>query len=180
LRQDQSIRTVSNRDARDLARTAAIKASDEVGEAKAELVADGIDRDIPANNKTGKPAEVHHWAANRGAEGAWIELSWRQAQRLREVVLKFDTGFQRELTLSASDSISRAIVRAPQPETVRDYTVTVTGADGRQRTVATVTGNHQRLNRITFEPVDALAVRITATKTNGAEEVRIFEVRCYA
>ncbi|HEU0141504.1 MAG TPA: FAD-dependent oxidoreductase [Bryobacteraceae bacterium] len=180
LRQDQSIRTVSNRDTRDLARTAAIKASGEVGEAKAALVTDGIDRDIPANKRTGKPGEVHHWAANVGSREAWIELSWRQAQRLREVVLKFDTGFQRELTLSASDSISRAIVRAPQPETVRDYTVTVTGADGRQHTVATVTGNHQRLNRVTFEPVDALSVRITATKTNGAEEVRIFEVRCYA
>ncbi|MCZ2074321.1 MAG: FAD-dependent oxidoreductase [Bryobacteraceae bacterium] len=180
LRQDQSIRTVSNHDTRDLARTAAIKSSGEVGEAKAALVTDGIDRDIPPNKKTGKPGEVHHWAAKPDSREAWIELSWRQPQRLREVVLKFDTGFQRELTLSASDSISRAIVRAPQPETVRDYTVTVTGADGRQRTVATITGNHQRLNRITFEPVDALAVRITATKTNGAEEVRIFEVRCYA
>lgn len=160
LRQDQSIRTVSNRDPRDLARTAAIKASDEVGEAKAALVTDGIDRDIPANKRTGKPGEVHHWAANVGSREAWIELSWRQPQRLREVVLKFDTGFQRELTLSASDSISRAIVRAPQPETVRDYTVTVTGADGRQHTVATVAGNHQRLNRVTFEPVDAGAPHV--------------------
>ena len=96
------------------------------------------------------------------------------------MALKFDSGFERELTLSASDSISRRIVRAPQPETVRDYTVVVTDGKGGSTSVASVQGNHQRLNRVEFEAVEAKAVRIRITKTNGADEGRIFEIRCYA
>jgi hypothetical protein len=180
VRQDQSIRTVPNRDAGDLARQAQVTASTEAGDARAALVIDGIDRDIPANKATSKPAEVHHWGAPLGGGPAWIELAWPKPQRLRSVVLKFDSGFQRELTLTASDSHTRAIIRAPQPETVRDYMVEVVGADGQRRTVATVTGNHQRLNRVTFDALEARSVRVTVSKSNGHEEARIFEIRCYA
>jgi hypothetical protein len=179
VRQDQSIRTVTNRDENDLARTARITASGELSDAAAGLVIDGIDRDIPPNKKTGKPGEVHHWAGPLGADGAWIELAWDRPQRVREVVLKFDSGFQRELTLSASDSITRRIVRAAQPETVRDYSVSVM-KDGQRQTVATVTGNHQRLNRVLFEPAEVTAVRVHVAKTNGVREARIFEIRCYS
>jgi hypothetical protein len=178
VRQDQSIRTVLNTDERDLARRASIRASAQLPEAPAHLVVDGSDRDIPANKKTNQPAEVHHWAARLAAEGAWIELRWDRPQRIREVVLKFDSGFMRELTLSASDSISRTIVRAPQPETVKSYSVLI-DSGGSFKPIATVAGNHQRLNRLRFEPVETRAVRIHVRETNGIEEARIFEVRCY-
>lgn len=178
-RQDQSIRTVRNQDPLDLARQARVTASAETAPAGAALVIDGIDRDIPANRKTGAPAEIHGWRAPLGPEGAWIELRWDRPRRVREVVLKFDSAFGRELTLSASDSVSRGIVRAPQPEIIRDYrVVAVTGAG--PKVVAAVTGNHQRLNRICFDPVNASAIRIEVLKTNGAEEAHIFEVRCYS
>ena len=44
----------------------------------------------------------------------------------------FDTGFQRELTLSSSDSAMRGIIRGPQPETVKDYVLL---ADGKSYTL---------------------------------------------
>ena len=67
-----------------------------------------------------------------------------------------------------------------QPETVRDYTVTCRkpGEHGAV-TLAAVTGNYQRLRRHQFAPVEAHAVRIHVTATNGDEFARIFEVRCY-
>lgn len=114
------------------------------------------------------------------SEGAWIELTWETPQQLSEIALKFDSGFQRELTLSASDSITRRIVRAAQPETVRDYSVQVTDAKGGMKEVAAVLGNHQRLNRLRFEPVSAKSVRIHVKATNGADDARIFEIRCYS
>jgi hypothetical protein len=180
LRQDQSIRTVRNQDPHDLARRASLTASAELGSAKAALVVGGVDRDIPANKDTGAPAEIHHWAAPLGQEGAWIELAWPQPERIREVILKFDTGFQRILTLSASDSLTRRMIRAAQPETVRDYEISVRGLDGQWKRVASITGNYQRLNRVRFDPVEAQAVRVTVLKTNGLQEARIFEIRCYA
>ena len=180
VRQDQSIRTIRNQDTYDLARKATIRASGELGPARSGLVVDGIDRDIPANKTTGAPAEVHHWGAPMTSEGAWIELAWDTPQQVSEIALKFDSGFQRELTLSASDSITRRIVRAAQPEIVRDYSVHVTDAKGEMKEVAAVRGNHQRLNRLRFEPVTAKSVRIHVKATNGADDARIFEVRCYS
>ncbi len=180
VRQDQSIRSIRNQDSYDLARKATIRASGELGPARSRLVIDGIDRDIPANKATGTAAEVHHWGAPMTSEGAWIELTWETPQQLSEIALKFDSGFQRELTLSASDSITRRIVRAAQPETVRDYSVQVTDAKGGMKEVAAVLGNHQRLNRLRFEPVSAKSVRIHVNATNGADDARIFEIRCYS
>ena len=48
------------------------------------------------------------------------------------------------------------------------------------KSIARVNGNYQRLNRLRFEPVEAEAVRIHVTAANGAQQIRIFEVRCYA
>jgi hypothetical protein len=71
------------------------------------------------------------------------------------------------------------MIRAPQPETVRDYVVSVRTPDGREVEVARVEGNHQRLRRHCFEPVEATAVRIHVSATNGAENASLYEVRCY-
>jgi hypothetical protein len=177
LRDDQTIKRVQNQDASDLARTARVTASGEAGPAKAALVIDGHLRDVP--DKKGAPVEHHHWGAPLAADGAWIELAWEKPQKIGRVQLTFDTGFQRELTLSSSDSVTRGTVRAPQPETVRDYTVSVR-KNGSLTEVASVKGNHRRQNRHRFEAVEAEAVRIHVTATNGLDEARIVEVRCYA
>ena len=122
----------------------------------------------------------HRWVAPMDADGAWIELAWDTPQRLGQVQITFDTGFHRELTLTASDGHNFHIVRAPQPETVRDYTVSIRTPDGEAVEVARVEGNHQRLRRHDFDPVVAVAVRIHVTATNGSEKARVYEVRCYS
>lgn len=166
LRDDQTIKNVRNSDPADLARTANLAAS----AGNPAVLLDGFVRDMP---------EVHHWEAPVTGAGAWVELSWSGRQKIREVELTFDTGFQRELTLSASDSISRAIVRAPQPETVRDYEILYrSGAEWKR--AANITNNHQRVNRVRFDAVDTGAIRVRITATNGIPEARIFEIRCYA
>ena len=40
--------------------------------------------------------------------------------------------------------------------------------------------NYQRVNRHQFSAVNASAIRVHVTATNGDELARIFEVRCYA
>jgi hypothetical protein len=138
----------------------------------AESIIDGWVRDTPKETK-------HRWIAPIEGDGAWIELDWETPQRLRQIQLTFDTGFQRELTLSSSDSTSAKIVRAPQPETVRDYAILITRPDGSTEEVARVAGNHQRLRRHEFPETEAKAVRVVVTASNGPPEARIFEVRCY-
>ena len=128
-------------------------------------------------------SDVHQWAAPMGPDGAWIELSWDQPQRIRHVQITFDTAFHRMVKLMASVTGTRRgqIIRGPQPETVRDYTLSYRKASGGELApLAAVKGNAQRLNRHDFAPVDAQSVRIHVTATNGDALARIFEIRCYA
>ncbi len=179
LRDDQTIKGLSNQDPLDLARHAAATASAESGAARAALVLDGHVRDLP--DKKGDPAEVHHWAAPVGpGRPAWVELRWEKPQRVREVQLTFDSGFKRQLTLSAQESQQVNLLRAAQPETVKDYTVVARMADGTERTLAAVRNNFQRLNRHRFDPAEIQSVRIEVQATNGDALARIFEIRCYA
>jgi len=168
LRDDQSLRGFPNEDTRDLARHAKAEASAQEPHSEAAKVLDGFVRDIPGK-------EIHQWAGRMGAEGAWIELRWDRPVGLSEVQMTFDTGFQRELTLSSSDGVMKGIVRGPQPETVKDYRVLAGG-----REVARVAGNHQRLRRHKFAAVETDRVRVQVTATNGSDLARVFEIRCYA
>jgi len=174
LRDDQSIKNLRNQDPADLARNAKASASAEIGDAKAALVLDGIPRDIPGQG-------MHHWEAPLNSAGTWVELRWDRPQKLSELQITFDSGFQRELTLTSSDTINRGIVRAAQPETVRDYTVEVQKpGSSTWEAVEKVTGNHQRLRRHRWPAAEVSAVRVNVTATNGSDSVRVFELRCYA
>jgi hypothetical protein len=179
LRDDQTIKGMRNEDPRDLARQATVSASAELPSAKAANVLDGRVRNIP--DEHGKPVEVHFWAAPiEEQKPAWIELRWNQPQTLRQIQITFDSGFQRELTLSASDSVNVNIVRAAQPETVKAYSLSYRSADGAVKKLLSVDDNHQRVRRHRFEPIDASSIRCEIHATNGSEEARIFEIRCYA
>jgi hypothetical protein len=173
LRDDQTIVGARNADPKDLARTARVSASGELKGAEAPHILDGYVRDLPDRTE-------HVWAAKMQGDGAWIELTWPQPQQLRQVQITFDTGFQRLLRLTAQASYSSRIIRAPQPETVRDYELHYTDAAGQTHSLAKVTGNHQRLNRHHFAPVEAKSLRLHITATNGADTARVYEIRCYA
>lgn len=173
LRNDQTIRGVRNEDPLDLARTARVVASASTPSTRPANILSGETRDLPGRWD-------HRWAAPV-AEGApaWIELAWDRPQRLSQVQITFDTGFERELTLSASDSHTARMIRGPQPETVKSYRLSGRTADGAEVELADVTDNHQRLRRHRFLPVELAAVRLTCRATHGVPDARVYEIRCY-
>lgn len=178
LRNDQTIKNRVNEDPNDLARKAKAKASDALPDAPAENVIRGFTRDIPKG-------DLWRWSApmptSGDSEGPWVELTWDEPQKLQEIQLVFDSGFQRELTLSKLFGVLKRQVRGPQPETVKDYKITYKpkGSD-KYVELASVEGNYQRLNRHTVKPVEAEAIRVQVLATNGDPLARIFEIRCYS
>ena len=197
LRDDQTLKNVRNEDPLDLARAASVTASGESADGPAVKVINGWSRDHPGDAVRVLPEQdvplelalseaplakaCNHWSAPVGEAGAWIELRWAKAQTVGAVQITFDTGFQRELTLTSSDHINDGIVRGPQPETVRDYELLARRPGGGPLvTLATVKNNHQRINRHIFAPVSLEALRIHVTATNGDALARVFEIRCYA
>lgn len=173
LRDDQTIKNLGNEDDADLARKARVKASAAFEHAPAGNILNGIPRDIPGKS-------INRWTTAMTAEGPWIELRWEKPETIREVQITFDSGFQRELTLSASDAANRGIIRAAQPETVRDYTLLYRKEENSPLVpLVKVEGNHQRLNRHRFQAITARALRLHIRATNGDKLARVFEMRCY-
>jgi hypothetical protein len=171
LRDDQTIRGAVNDDPADLARNARVTASSAFEGGVASHVIDGHVRDAPGRSD-------HRWRA-RPARGAWLELDWEQPQRVGHVQITFDSGFHRELTLSASDHVTRRTIRGPQPETIRDYRLVGIRPDGQRQTLAEISGNFQRLRRHDVQPIELTALRLEVLATNGSEEARVYEIRCY-
>lgn len=175
LKNDCYLLGTKNEDPLDLARHARITASGEIECHGPKKVLSGVTRQVDE--------ESHQWAAPLGSDGeggAWLRLDWSEPVQLGEVRLTFDTGFERPLTLTMSDHHTRQTVRGPQPETVRDYTLQALTADGAWRSLATATGNYQRLRSHRFTSVTAQALRLRITATNGDTHARVFEVRCYS
>lgn len=171
LKQDAYIIGVSNSDPYDLARMAEVKASSETKGCEAVNVINGIHRGVYERK--------NRWASDpMQPMPQWLELHFREPKRIREVHLTFDTGLNRELTLSFSDWANRRMIWGPQPETVRDYELQVLYGDS-AKTVVKVEGNYQRKRVHQFEPHLATGIRLIVQSTNGDNSAKVFEVRVY-
>ncbi len=175
LRDDQTIKGLKNEDPLDRARTAKISASAQEPACDPESVINGWTRAM-GNGE-------NRWAAplgTDGAQGAWLELAWDKPQSISHVQLTFDTGFQRELTLTKQDDFNARMIRAPQPETVKTYSIQYQLAGSAEWiNLVSIDRNHQRLRRHDFKTVQASRIRVHVKETNGDKLARIFEVRCY-
>jgi hypothetical protein len=150
-----------------------------------DQVLKNVDRgEDPADLTLGPPNRsfpgTHRWMSDPAAGlPAWIELRWSQPVTVREIVLVFDTGMHRHLTLSQADGYTRRMIwGSPQPETVRDYRVEFQ-VDAQWHEVARVRGNYQRRNVHRLATASVTAVRVFVDATNGLDHARIFEVRAY-
>jgi hypothetical protein len=155
----------------DLAFTASISASDERSGAPAANVARGPARATKAGWGSWSEDASNCWESS--GLPAMLDLEWPQQHRIAEVHLTFCSGFERELTLSASDHVTSKTVRGPQPETVRDYDIF---ADG--KSILEVRGNHQRKRVHRFEsPLATSKLQVKVLATHGYPTARIYEVR---
>ena len=171
LKDDCTILQLKNQDLQDLARQARVTASSAAADAPPENVINGWFRSTET--------ERNLWAsASNEPLPQWIRLDLPEPLPLNEVRLTFDTNLFRPLTLTHHDYHTSMMIRAPQPEAVRDYRIELLH-EGHWRCVSEIRDNYQRHCIHTFAPQVAQAVRIMVEKTNGIEEARIFEVRIY-
>lgn len=173
LRDDAFLPGLRNADPADLALAAAIASSGEMPRGSAVQVTDGHTRELRRDFGAWADGATHRWESP--GLPAWLELSWPEPRSVQEIHLTFDSGLERELTLSASDHTTRKIVRGPQPELVSDYAVL---ADGKP--LVEVSGNllRKRVHRLAA-PVAVRQLRLLVKATHGAAGARVFEIRAY-
>ncbi len=173
IKDDAFIPNLTNDDPNDLARQASLTASSFKEGCEPELVTDGITRDLIGKFGPWADQKPHHWESAKLP--ATLELNFKQPVQICEIHLTFDTGFSRELILTASDHMTKKIVRGPQPETVKTYRLTAG-----QNVLEDIEGNYlrKRVHKLA-KPVTASSLSIEVLETHGAPEARIFEVRVY-
>lgn len=180
LKDDCHLIDAQNDDERDLVRHAKrITASSSQAGAEPEDIRSGHARVVTCVPQERLHHGVHRWMSRELP--ATLEIRWDEPVMPREVVVIFDTGLHRLLTLSQADGYTQKMLWGrPQPETVRDYTVSVETGDGWQELV-NVEGNYQRRRVHLLDPAKPVsALRIHVTATNGLDHARIVEVRAYA
>ena len=172
LRDDCYLPEVKNADALDLARTAKVSASSEETGYEAAKVLSGISRAIDG--------ETHAWRSHGfGNKGEWLQLTWAQPQQVAQVQLTFDSNFDIEKKMTMSSRRQQQQEIGVPKELVRDFDVVLL-KDGCEVARQSVTGNYQRLCRVTLSaPAVCDSVRIEIKNTNGLAQARVFEVRIY-
>ncbi len=171
LRDAQPILNISNSDSGDLARTASVSASAASNSTAAQNILSGVFIDKPGSSENKWQAPI--------ADKPWIKLEWKSAQKISNVLLYLDTGC-RFLTISLETKFAQTILRAPQPETLRDYNLVGILPDGSEKILAEVRKNHQKLVSHRFNPTELKALRVDCLATCGSAFASIFEIRAYA
>ena len=173
LKDDAFLPGLHNEDGADLARPARVSVSSQKDDSPGNSVLDGVTRVLPSHLGTWADGRTHRWESL--SLPAWIELELPEAAAIGEIHLTFDSGFERELMLTASDGMNRKMIRGPQPETVSDYTLTLDG-----KPLLEVCGNYQRkrVHRLPA-PVVGRTLRLAVSATHGLPAARLFEIRIY-
>ena len=152
---------------------ASATASSEQPGSEAARILDGHTRELPATLGPWADGASHRWES--AALPAWLELTWPEPRAVSEIHLTFDSGFQRELILSASDAVTDKTVRGAQPELVRDYDVLLD-----DRVLFSITGNYLR-KRVHLLPVAVTArrLRLVVKATHGVPTARVFALSAH-
>ena len=176
LREDLTLPHVETNLDGNLTSEACVKANSSAECSSPKNARNGKTRD-ELHPKTGELIRSHGWRSGPFEPGKpqQLEFRWEKPVTIHQVHLWFDTGLTRELTLSPSEQVTSKVVRGPQPETVRDYSIEFDG-----ETLVHITGNYQR-KRVhqLATPVNIRKMSISVHATHGIPEARIFEVRAY-
>ncbi|EIP96438.1 NAD/FAD-utilizing enzyme apparently involved in cell division [Opitutaceae bacterium TAV1] len=162
-------------DSADLLRSAKVTATSETPSAPAANVLDGTPRDLKASFGAwaGASDTLHRWES--AALPATLALELPAPAAIREVHITFDSGFERELILSMSDSHTKRSVRGPQPETVKHYRLKLDG-----KVIAEETSNWQRkrVHRLAG-PATGQKLELEVLATHGAPAARVYEIHAW-
>jgi len=164
----------TNRDVKDMARQADMRASGSTSGHGPEAVIDGIARTTQAGE--------HCWESlPLAGEEVWIELRWAAPQSISRLQITFDSHLEERLIFTQAEQVYAAphIVRTVPARLVSHFTIQTPAGHG-WRTVRAIAGNYRRHCREVFTPALVTpAIRISITATQGAHTARLFEIRAY-
>ncbi|MFZ1751977.1 MAG: FAD-dependent oxidoreductase, partial [Saprospiraceae bacterium] len=132
------------------------------------LLFDGVSRD--------EFDEVHHWKS----EGlkALVTLEWVKPVSISKIVVKCDTNVKRNIMMLKYYREDKSYTHSVPVELVKSLDAEVL-IDGIWQNVGRFNQNKKRLIKFDFDQIKTSSIRIIINETYGANDVKLFELRCY-
>lgn len=124
------------------------------------------------NGHTRSYQQSNIWHSD-GKDNQWIKLSWNEMQSISKIRLFFDSNLNRYCKASDKDNVDLFY------RMVKDYTVYYKDEEGNKRLLCEVKNNFQRVNELSFEPVNTDEIKVEFKETHGQQFFSVYEVRCY-
>lgn len=168
LRDDAFIPNRPAKDTQDLVKKASLIFASTTSSGNAKLLNDGWSRDY--HGKT------HHWQS----EGlpAEVQIEWEGKVALSKIEIKCDTNVQRNLMLRR-DSLQNDIYGTQVPKELMKSLEVTARVNGKWIPLGIIDKNRTRLIKFNFDKMETTAIRINLKETYGAENAKLFEIRCY-
>ena len=169
LRDDVFIPKRPAKDVNDLARNANLIFASSTSTGDVKNLTNGMSRDIDGN--------INHWQSD--GLSAEIQMEWENPILLSSIELKCDTNVKRNIMMR-KDSRNDDLYGNSIPKEMLEALSFEGRINGQWKKLGEIDNNRTRLIKLKFDTIKTTAVRIKMTKTYGTENVKLFEVRCYA
>ncbi|MDN3620032.1 FAD-dependent oxidoreductase [Polaribacter undariae] len=169
MRDDVFIPKRNANDPKDLAKKASTIFGSSTSSGDAKNLTNGISRDIYG--------EINHWQSD--GLSAEIQAEWESPITLSSIEIKCDTNVKRNIMMR-KDSKNDDLYGNTVPKEMLKALSFEARVNGGWVALGAITDNRTRLIKMKFSSVKTTAIRVKMTETYGAENVKLFELRCYA
>ncbi len=131
------------------------------------------------NNGFSRPYRLPNiWVSDTLIDSEHIIIKFDEPETIREIILYFDSDLNFRIDNVLPYDYNQPYESNVIPEIIKEYTIYYK-KDGRYQKLLDVTDNHQRVNDLTFDPINTDALKVVFTKTNASSYVGLYEVRVY-
>lgn len=169
LRDDAFIPNRPARDPDDLAKKSSLIYASSTTSGDANFLIDGMSRDFEE--------EIHHWESN--GLPAELQMEWNEPVGLSKVELKCDTNVKRNLMMRKDSRNDKYFGNSVPKELLKSLELEAR-VNGQWVKLDLINKNQRRLIKFNFDFIRTTAIRLKIKETYGAENAKLFELRCYA
>ena len=169
LRDDAFIPNRPAKDVKNLAKKASLAFASSTLSGDIKNLTNGISRDIDG--------KINHWQSE--GKDASIQYEWDHVIDLSKVEIKCDTNLNKNIMMR-KDSKNDETFSNHVPEELLKSLSLEGRINGKWTTLGAIEENRTRLIKFSFDSIQTTAIRIKLSDTYGAENIKLFELRCYA
>ncbi|CAH8284246.1 FAD dependent oxidoreductase [Mariniflexile fucanivorans] len=133
-----------------------------------KYLTDGVSRD--------ENGEVHHWQSK--GLSADLTFEWSQPISLSKIEIKCDTNVKKNIMMLKNTRENEAYTTVIPPELLKSLELNIM-VEGEWINKGNLQDNQKRLIKFHFDKTLISAFKLTFKETYGADDVKLFEVRCY-